>query len=520
MTSKIKFLLIFLILFFGCFDQIKNPVLPRWEISYTIPIVNRTEIVIDRVKGTKGIFVDSSTHHLILKYDSTEIKTIPLDKLFSDKIDFEDEFTIKPQRVDTISFESFIADDSVALEELRLYKGTFEYEVINYLDKKVNLNFTMPGFTKTTSFSTDTLKFTATVSAFGNTKNKVDLKDYFYKNTTNPFGGNNNGFYLKGFAKVDNGYSGDSIIIKVKMKDLGFNYLKGKIKPLEENIKSKSSYIDINKDLKDVLPKIEIYGAKIILSPQVSSNNLEIRLKDFKIIGSFKSGAPPKLLKINNSTVLDTIISLSVPKIEFNIDDFAINEFLNPVVPDTITYSGNLILNPNYKSIEINFPDTIKYSIKQNLYSIFRIQNATKTDTSEFKLENKIKNELDNLLNAKLKLSIENGLPMGFNLVGYFLDSLDNKLFYFTRQIGSGSAADTTFTVLPAPIDNNGVVFTSSKNERTLLFSKDDIQKLKKANRSVLYVDVSTSNGKKVYLRSKDKIKFKAVLKINLLVSE
>jgi len=521
MISKIKILILILLIAFisGCIEKIKSPVMPVWDVSYSIPVLNKTEVVIDRIKGEKGIFIDS-TQNLVLKFDSTEMKTKSLDEIFGDNIKFDEEFSIRPQNVDTLIFESFVSDDSVYLEELHLYKGTLTYQVENRLNKKVDLNITIPGFTKVVGSSVDTLKFSMIVNPNSSGQKTIDLRNYHYRITPNPFGGSNYGFHIKGYAKIDAGYSGDSIKTRVKIDNLGFNYLKGKVKPYKDSLKTKTEYLDINQDAKDILPKIQVYGAKVVLTPNTSTKNLEVQLKDFQVVGTFKNSSQKKYLKIKNQSILDTIISLDRPSIEFNIDDVAINEFLSPQVPDSVTYSGKIIVNPNYKSIDITLPDSIKFDVRFVAYSIFRIDNASRTDTIEIDLKDEDKDQLNKINGGSITLEIDNGLPIGFQITGYLLDSLNNKLLYFTREKGTGDASDTVFSITPAIIDNEGKVTQSVLQKKILTLNKDEIEKLKRMKKAIVRVVYSTTNGRKVLLRANDKIRVRLTSSVSLRVGE
>ncbi len=521
MISNFKTFIIFIliVLFSGCIQSIKSPVMPIWDVAYHIPVINRTETVIDRIKGERGIFIDS-TQNLVLKYDSSKIETKSLDEIFSDNIKYDDEFSVRPQNVDTLIFESFVSDDSVYLEEFRLYKGNLVYQVENRLDKKINLNITIPGFTKNISGLIDTLKFEMVVGPNSSSQKTINLKDYHYRFTTNPFGGSNYGFYIKGYAKIDAGYSGDSIKTKIQINNLGFNYLKGKIKPYKDEIKPKTVSIDLDQDIKDILPKIQVYGAKLVLTPNTSTRNLEVQLKDFQVIGTFKSSSQKKYLKIKGQSILDTVISFDRPSIEFNIDDVAINEFLSPTIPDSITYRGKIIINPNYKSIDVTLPDSIKFDVRFVGYTIFRIDNLTRTDTLSIDLKEEDINQLNKVKGTNLILEIDNGLPIGFRFTGYLLDSLNNKLLYFTREKGTGEISDTIFSIIPAVVDNEGKVVQSVSQKKILSLNNEEIEKIKRMKKAILYVVLSTTNGQKVMLRAEDRIKVKLTASINYRIGE
>ncbi len=520
MISKIKLSVPFIITLIvaGCIEQIKSPVMPVWDVSYTIPIVNRTEVVIDRIKGTKGIFIDSSTQHLLIKFDSTRLESKPLDEIFGSEIKYEDEFTLKPQNVDTLKFESFVSDDSVYLEEFHLYKGTLTYEVFNYLNRKIDINVSIPGLTKVTSGTIDTLKFDVVVQPNSSAKKTIDLKNYKYKYTLNPLGGNNYGFYIKGYAKIDAGYSGDSVTTKISMNNLGFNYVKGKVKPYEDEIKPKTIFVDIDQEAKDILPKVQVYGARVIVTPNTTARNLEVRLKDFEITGIYKTSPYKKNLKIKNRSVLDTIITLDQSSFIFNLDDIDINDFFNPTVPDSISYKGRIIANPQYKSIDVTLPDTITYSVQFQIYSIFRIDNASRTDTVEINIDDEAKKQIDKFNEASITIDVNNGLPIGFRVTGYLLDSLNRKLFYFTREQGGTSPSDTVFSIGAASVDAEGKVISVNQQKKIFSLTKDEAEKIKSAKKAVLTVIVYTSEGKKVIFSSRDKISFKVSSTVSVKV--
>lgn len=516
-SIKRNLVLVVFLIYSGCsIDKIKSPIMPVWDVSYTLPLVNRTEIVIDRIKGEKGIFIDSSSQRLLIKFDSTETSTKSIDEIFSDKISFEDDFAIKPQQVDTISFESFVSDDSVFLEEFHLYKGTLDYQIVNYLNRDVSVNVIVPGFKN--EITGDTLSFNVKVNPNDSVRKTLDLKNYRYRMTQNPFGGLNNGFYIKGFAKIGAGYSGDSVALKVKLKELGFNYLKGKVKPYRDEIKPKIHALEIDEDLKDMLPKVNVYGAKLILEFNASLNNLEGRLEDFQVVGTFKSSPNKKFLKIKNREKLDTTITLSQSKIEINLDDIAINEFINPIVPDSITYSGKFVINPGYKSVEVTLPDSIRVNSRIVLFSTFQIDSVSRTDTIEVSLYEDVKDQIDRLQEGIITLDVDNGLPMGFTITGYLVDSLNQKLIYFTREKGTGASDDSTFTILSALVNNEGVVVQSSKQQKKISINKEDIQKLKRTKKAILKVLIYTTEGKKVFLQATDKISIKVSSTIGVRV--
>jgi hypothetical protein len=502
----IGFLIILAIMPNACLDVPEEFVAPTWDIEVNIPILNRTETVKELIKNEKNIYIDSSTADLLIKYDHTNTESKALVDVFKDNIKFEDNFIVKPKDVDTLTFEAFVKDDSVDLDEAKFTGGTIEYKLNNYLNRQVSVNVTIPGFTKATPSGVDTFKFDISAAANSFAVKSINFGGYHYKRlTSNPLGSPGSGFYIKGFAKIGAGYSGDSVVINVKLEKLAFSYLKGKIKPYKTELKEMRSELIDNQDVKDILPKVYVYGAKLRFKSNLTLQNVEVGLRNFQVAGIFKSGAPDKLLKIKGKTILDTNISLS-------------ERTLN--IPDSISYKGDIIVNPNYKTIEASLPDTISYEIGFNIYSIFKIDYAQKTDTlkESIKIKEDDKKHLDKAKEAELTIEINNGFPVGFMLNGYFVDSLYNYLFHVTRQEGTGIASDTSLQVTAANIDAEGKVSSSVQQTRKVKLTAVDFQKLKSARHLIITANAHTTNGKKVYLRANDKIQIKVYGKAKALL--
>ncbi len=516
--TYMKFLipLISVFIISSCLDIPDEFVAPIWDVEVNVPILSRTETVKSLIKNEKNIYIDSSTADLLVKYDSVKTESKALLDIFKDNIKFEDDFVVKPKNVDTLSFETFIRDDSVSFDEARFVGGKIEYKLTNYLNRSVSVSISIPGFTK----GSDTLKFDLSAGANSSANKSIDVGGYVYKQlASNPLGSPGSGFYVKGFAKIGAGYSGDSVVLNLKLEKLAFSYLKGKIKPYKTEIKEKRSKLTDNDDLKDILPKINIYGAKITFKSNATLQNVEVGLRNFQVVGIFRSGAPNKFLKIRGKTVLDTNISMSDPIINISIDDIAINDFVSPNVPDSISYKGDIVVNPNYKTLVASLPDSIKYEIGFNIYSIFKIDYAVRTDTLKDAIEIKEneKKHIDKAKEAELTLEFDNGFPVGFSLNGYFVDSLYNYLFHVTRQDGSGSASDTTFQITAANVDAEGKVSSSVVQSKKIKLKTIDFQKLKSARHLILSANAHTTGGKKVYLRANDKINIRVYGKVKVL---
>lgn len=501
MKSKNKILSVIIILsfiftFFACIGEIKSPVFPTWETEFRLPLLDRSETLAEIVKDEKNIFVDSVA--MLLRFDSTTTKSTTLNEMFKNDVKYDNHSVIKINSVNYIKFGILAFEDSVNLEEAKIYYGALNYTVTNHLDKPISAKFIVPGFKKN---NTDTLKFEISVNPKDSGTKKIDLKNYHYKMLPEyP-----NGIRIEGEATIGDNYSGDSITFDLKLDSLAFNYLKGKTKPYFTKIDQKTTYLDLDKDIKDILPKVDVRGAKVYLSTNLSfNNNIEARLKNFQVLGIFKNGSSPKKLKINGKEILDTIITLNKTQI-LSVDNFAINEFLSPQVPDSITYMGELVFNPGNKVMEISIPDTVFYTYKLEVLSICKLDNFTRTDTSDIKaLDKDQKENLDKVIGGEITIEIDNPFPIGFELVGYLTDSSFNKLIYVTREKGDGSLGDTTFSLIPAPIDASGEVTGPAANQKKFFkISKDEIQKVKEVRHLIFHVIANSTNKKMVYIRPK-----------------
>lgn len=481
--------------FFSCIGEIKSPVLPTWESEFKLPLIDRSETLAELIKNEKNIFIDSAT--MLIKFDSTKTESKPINEIFKDDIKFDNHSVVKISTINSLRFSTVISDDSVNLEEAKILYGALNYTVHNHLDKNIQARIAVPGFKKN---NTDTLKFDIFVNSKSSATKKINLSNYHYKVLPQyP-----NGIYVEGeFTVFGDNYSGDSISLDFKLDSLAFNYIKAKTKPYFTEIKPSTSYIDLDKDAKDILPKVDIKGAKVYLSSNINYNdNIEVRLKNFQVIGLFKNGAQPKLLKINGKTTLDTIVKLNKTQI-LSVDNFEINEFLYPEVPDSITYKGELVFNPFNKTIEIFLPDTIKYTYRLEIASIIKMNDASKTDTVKIDpLDQDQKDNLDRVLGGEITIELDNYFPVGMQLIAYLTDSTYKKLIYISREKGDGSTSDTIFSISPAPVNSQGEATGQvTTQKKKFKITKEEVQKVKEVRYLIFNVIAYTTEKKMVYVR-------------------
>ncbi len=82
---------------------------------------------------------------------------------------------------DTIDAQMIIRRDSVGVQEADLASGYLQLRFINYTNKLAFFELTLPGFTKTTGQTIDTLKIGGLISANTTENFERDLSGFQYK---------------------------------------------------------------------------------------------------------------------------------------------------------------------------------------------------------------------------------------------------------------------------------------------------------------------------------------------------
>jgi hypothetical protein len=197
----------------------------------------------------------------------------------------------------------------------------------------------------------------------------------------------------------------------------------------------------------------------------------------------------------------------------------SINQFLK-AVPDSIQIIANIVMNPDYKSGSMNTSDKVSFSALFEAYSQMTIDNAVITDTAEVDWSQDTKDKLSQGNEASLDVEITNGLPFDIQFVGYFMDKNKNKLFYYTRQTGTGAPGDTVINISSASVNSQGEVSLPKKSTVKFTLNKTDFEKFKNVAAMVNRFKIASANNSSVIVKANDYVTVKVFGRINYRIKE
>ncbi len=521
MKNKKLLLILLPVLFISCISELKEPVMPSWDIELNFPMAIKNYTIEDVVKKQDQIQIDNTHPNKILKFTSDEIeKDTTLDFLFDNTLDMEGDTTL-PVIGPSFGFDMVIAEDSLKIDSSTIQSGIVEYRITNNNIFTVNITIVFPGITRRSGGSIDTFKIAETVPGNQTKSFNISMNNYTYRQPPNqPPGQYGFGFWAK--VSISSSFIGigQNLQLFIKVKDLKYTSLAGQIKPFSLGTKRQVVENDLSGKLKEFFNAVLFDSVVVTLRTQNSIKGYDIGLKNLQLVGRYRNGNPPIYLLINGKNSLDTtILPNSTTSIKFSNQNTNINEFIK-ATPDSLELISTLIFNPGYKIGAMVTTDRISFSIKIEAYSKMRIQNAYVTDTLELDIEDSTRDRITKGNEAEIKTEIENGVPLTVQFVGYFLDRNKNKLFYFTRQTTQNLPGDTLINISGANVNSQGVVTTSSNSVIRFNLNKSDFEKFKNAQYAVVRFKLSSTNNQTVVLSAENRMKFKLSGRINYKIEE
>jgi len=502
-----KFLLSLVIilpfLFVACSEKAKDIFNPTFQSAVEFSLSDRTYKMEEIVKRQSQIKVDSGKY--LLKFSTDEIrKDTTIDAFNADFFEMDVDTMFYVLIGDTIDAQMIIRRDSVGVLEADLASGLIQLRFNNYTSKPAFFELTLPGFTKTTGSTIDTLKIGGPIPAGTTQYFERDLSGFQYKQPSNqPFGSSRPGFWLKGKIFVQGGTFGDSVRVYSHVQDIKFNRIKGRFKPFSLGVKDQTLKNVLSSDISEFISKVTFDSIRVKMIG-LTTLNFPIKLSQFRVKGIFNDGRPPISLTFGNKDNLDTTI-FSNGQIVLNFDNTNtnINRFLS-AVPDSININSIVIINPNYESGEIYANDSISFSFQVDAWSRFAVNQAEWTDTFDLDISKDARDKMQKAEEGRIIIYSTNEIPFEVNLVGLVTDSFFNPLFYLTKD---AVTQNDTMVFLNGAITNpQGEVISPAYQTVVINLSKGEIEKLSRAYKLIQRFSLSTTERRVAEVSAKSKV--------------
>jgi len=381
----------------------------------------------------------------------------------------------------------FATTDNEELYTIDLKDGRINFNFQSSISEPIRITVSMPGISKNNIPIRDSID----VASNATTSWVIDLTNSTIDLTTNTAQPYNQIQVIVQAKLISSGTlkpidSSNAINVSYGFQNIDFSYIEG-------YFGQKNIVIDPGKLELDLAFLRELGGDFLFANPDVKlkiSNSigapirLGLNMRGISVAnGNVDLNATPSLLPFPTipNTSANGIVS-------FNNTNSQIAQLVS-LPPDTITYGGNVLLNPagNVGSNFLTDNSKIRIDMEMELPLELSAGNLRFADTSDFDGAGTF-GESDGsglqIVGAKLVLQNTNRFPFDINLDLTWLDSTGTQVYSTTVPF-----------VQAAPVDANGRVNLATRNTATVDLNAAAIQNLKNAKRMALTFRMNTGNG-------------------------
>jgi len=499
MNQTLKLFLsgLYLCLCYGCSNQIEDLSRvdeTRYNAAYAVPIID-SEVTLNELIGdiSDQVSISVDPDGLLRFRYSGEVPAVGSDVIFGRLEDIARgvflPITMNRQAA------PFGGAGDIDIDELRIKGGLLTYNLPNPYDRPVTINLRIPDAKldgEPFSVTADLPAFDGMgdVPVFANPDAAVDLTGYiitlpndslYFEYDIIDDNGNalapptstvvnitNLRFsYMEGYLGMDN-YPGGRDTIEVDFFD---SYLEGEVSFLDPTI---------------TMTLVNTFGvpalAEVAALEVIDVNGNVIPITGEAVTEGFRFNYPREPGEISTTTFV------------FDTTNSNIAEVLS-ARPVALDYEINAIINPDADETIVGFlTDSSTYSaeVDVEIPLVGSARDFTVRDT--FPLD--IMGRFEQVISVDFRLTTRNELPLGMILEGTFIDSLGNALADLT---------DGELRLLQAaPIDREGYSTAAAEETNDITFAGDRLEAIRKANRLVITLDISSTDGGTPFVRVTD----------------
>jgi hypothetical protein len=511
MSTKLKlFIVIITTLFFSCK---KNFDAPSWDVDVLAPLVNTSLSLNDLLQDS---LLETNTDGSLQMVYQTDLIDIDVDSLFKiPDTTIVEEFVVPLTSVVNPGSTFYSNDEEkelnisngIELNYAKIESGFIDLEVFSEVKERVvvTLKILSASLNGDTLFIADTIE-AATASVPGYFSTSFDISNYELDLT----GINNNStntLVTKAIASLHpeaffvQVNSGDKIIFNYKFRDVVPYYVKGyfgsqdyQFGPETTDFNIFNTIVGGSIDLNDVNVMLDFENG-IGVDAQLSLTNFSTQNLSSGNIANLSGSIINSPININRAqeTYNFPEVIYSYYQKQINTSNSNIDELIE-VLPDKLTYQGNLKINPLGNISGSNdflfkkYPLRAKLNVEMPLSIV--ANNLTLVDTVEFTLTQE---NVKNIIDGNLFVYANNGYPFDADLKLELLDQ-NNQLYKTISIINNRIEA--------AAVNSIFRVETPKMSVLNIPLSATDISELTLANKmklTVAFTTIAQPNYLKIY---------------------
>lgn len=419
---------------------------------------------------------------------------------------------VLPEQDPFIKNDIFTFDDSIKIEKAIFKNGIFSLTLDNYLDVGVNIKLTVNNLKKQ-----DGSTYTEVIElARKETQRTIlfDISNWQLSTLTNGIPSNEISYsaIITSIISTEPSilFKTDSIGIAMNFSNVSLKSFNGIITPVRFAIPK----TDFDFDLGEIKDKFKydkiVWGNPCITLSLNSSANMAINLSGI-LNGSDNSTTNSMNFTAELSGEKTSVLDLR----DQGFVDF-LNSFQNGI-PDKFSFSGSVVVNPNYILGDIEDTDSIFGKVNIEIPLDIGIAGGVFTDTVTVDSMEIADEDIESVNSVSLTIEILNAIPVGLKISGSVLDKNGKMLFPFPPKYNS----NTEIIFSPSLVDANGYVTTPVKSIQTIELHKADARTFISNPKLLINIGLNTSgsdNIAPVKFRSTDYISYKIYGEVNYRV--
>lgn len=425
---------------------IKTPVTPSWDVTFTVPLVEKKYTMTDLAEDSKNVNIENN--EVVFTFEE---KIDPFQ--VGDNLRSGGAVVNKTVTFGTTS-DGAALPDTIVVTKAVIKKGSVRVEINNSHGYGIQARFVMRDlrFNDGQPFAVNF--YVQPNSRFVSDQIRLDGCQF---NTT-PSGGRNYVYYD---AELSGGPVGDLVDIRLEISDFIYSSLTGRLKVIDVAFNEVNADID----LPDIIRGFKIGSASADLT---IFNGIRFpALLDMSIRGMNEDGESASL----SIPTMNVASAPSQGNPSTTIANIRNMEKIVNLFPSRIDFSGHARLGDNITQAGITEWDELSGKILFKAPMIFTLPDTViETDVDTLKIEKDARDQFKNIHYASLVTQVGNHLPLGFTLSVFFSNSIGDKGIY-----QNPSSLKKDMVINPAPVSGSpGVVTQEAGSTFNLSLNKEE----------------------------------------------
>lgn len=483
-----KILVVVILIFAGCSDVPDKLVAPSWNTELNIPLANRDYSLEDIINDSQYISIDTNDHGKIFVFRSDTVEySYSIGNYLKDKLNFS-ALDIEIPIVEGKGSTYFSIDELLDVDSSVINGGNLIIKIQNNSPDPMEFRVIIP------RLKNNGIPFEIHETLQGNeakTENR-SLLNFIYAAPDDPPG------QVLVEAEIIEGNMNGTVSLDVEIEESSFEYFKGRIPTATLETVQYSVSLPITETVRNLRNKITIENPKLYIKAYYKSdaeNIFEAMLHHVRVIAKTKE---------------DEIRNMETPDGDNNMGDLGLsggilNEvfdesnsnigYLLALMPDSLTLTADIIMNPENKYGEATSRDTIFLELCLKAETIIGIDSVSYTDSLDFAIDDDQRDLIRKGKSAEITVKLFNGIALETDMNLDFVSATGDTMW------------STSLAIEPADVNQDGFAVLKKFSENIIILDSNQIKKVADTEMMYMKLGLSTTKQQLVVLSPDDSLR-------------